>query len=247
MAETAAQQMIRMKTHQRLPKSLFRDLDQALPLWEKAFGKAVILNLEDPTQQQQHITCQFFCHPSLSSVLPERACQECMTRHPPPTKGSPPPMRPNSVPNGNAAKYDALLVQAAQRGLIPPTLQRRMDKSRYRIDFQQKVPKWTQMPLSCPSAIELETMVWQPAWALEQKWIWERALLGSEQVEAARIAHRFAFDKMVDQKLFCEINVTRVLEGRDSWEQVLEFLKKNRTTKTRIHRKILANNSNSVS
>jgi len=226
---------------QKAIMSLYRDFDDALPLWQEQFGddRVILLNLENSTD---YITCQFLCHPMLhveqppqqdvseSLLTPSKSCQVCREHLLLQKRKN---VKREKAKKMDPSKYDPILVEAARRGIINATLQERLTKGQVRREYERLVEQgvvvsWQQMPLICPLPEEISDL-WLESWRYERTWMLLRNKSSIRQGEMES-AHRAVFQQYVDRSYFCDVNTTALLHGVNKWD---EFLLKSKQWATR--------------
>lgn len=117
--------------------------------------------------------------------------------------------------------YDRIVMTAAEKGLVQDfnDTSRGEFRQRFMAYHKQLGLSADDFPLVCPSNDELEEL-------LDLSLAFEKKLLPDFYSRAGEEAkHRAAFWKKVKAKDFCHVNVDRVLDGKSSWQEVLESLR----------------------
>ena len=192
--------------------STYKNLDITIPYWSDAGFKLSILNMH--SNGHLHLTCKFYCN--IVSNAP-RACQHCMQIQQ--------PTRQNAQ-SSSMTMYDDIVFAAAQRGILKKTMSMSMSRqeaTRQLAKFVKGLKYYPKdnIPLICPKQERLDDL-------LNKSLALEKMVLPDffESPEGER-NHRDSFG--VDKEQFCWVNVDALLEGKNSWEQVLAALKSTST------------------
>lgn len=180
--------------------------DEAYQIWKKHF-RVKILNFH----REGHISAKFACN-----MLPD-APYLCNF-----FKNRPEMPRSNSIPSARGG-YSTIIYAAYQKGLIARTEERYVVLRKMEKYFDHEFGRdiaYADLPLrDCPSTDELQKLL-NFSLAMEQKLV--PSYFDSPEGEPE---HRNAFWKMVDAKReFCAVDTEAALEGKTTWQQVLESL-----------------------
>jgi hypothetical protein len=115
--------------------------------------------------------------------------------------------------------YDELVTTSAARGLIRTkriTRTTATATTQYYVEKYMKLEARKSLPLTCPPPDQLRHF-------LDESLSYERAILGSELFKSGVAHHKQEFQKMVDDKMFCSINMRAVLR-QQHWRSFFRHL-----------------------
>lgn len=181
--------------------------DSALAAWEDLGIETRLLNLHSPLHVTQQLLCEVLVDlPKTCRHLQHKA--ESLTQA--------------NVRSVETVLYDSIVFDAATKGLLgdSPGLSRAFLVQSL-VEYHQQQLGYTvdDLPLLCPSHTELVRLM-NESLALEE-------LLVPEFFASAdgETKHHAEFLQLVDRKAFCSVDTAKLLDGRASYEGVLEALK----------------------
>jgi hypothetical protein len=185
--------------------SFYHNLDVSLPTWREAGFPVSLLNTHD----QQHITCILYC--DLIGDTPH-TCQECRKR----------PTSRRNAQSSSYTGYNDIIFSAAAKGLLDN--ENMLNKSRYESTWDlthfhtvQLGKRLNDLPLICPEAVELEKL-------LNKSLLFEERVFPEDHYHR-REEHVTSFWQSANgKKDFCAVDTERLLEGKDTWQQVLDAM-----------------------
>lgn len=188
----------------------YTNLDKSISYWKDLGGFDVqILNFH----ATEHLTCAFYC--DLVKNAPS-TCEYCRKQ-----RGT------NQNPSPAAfTAYDDIVYEAAKRGLFKESVLQDTTRAAMVADLiSYHTKSWkrkglSDLPLVCPPRQSMEALL-NKSLAFEQLVMPELYTTPEGEQE-----HRDAFWKLVDEeKTFCWVDKKTLLEGKQSWKEVLEALK----------------------
>lgn len=178
----------------------YANWDTSVLAWKQHGIPVQIMNLHTTNS----LTTTFYC-----DVVPNapKTCQQSRNEH---------PSRENAKHVMTTA-YNDIVFDAAQAGLLGEVV-----SEMTRQEFVSKVEEQgvsmglqlVDLPLLCPPRSNLNEL-------LQKSLLMERILWGSD----GEAEHTREFWELADtRKEFCSVDTQRLLEGKSSWEQVMEYL-----------------------
>jgi hypothetical protein len=119
----------------------------------------------------------------------------------------------------NFQLYDELVTTAAKRGLVR---NRRVTRTlattttQYYVEQYLQLQPRTSLPLACPNVEQLHHF-------LDESLAYERTLLGNDVSKSMIRHHKDEFQSMVDNKMYCSINMRAVLR-QVNWRSFFRHL-----------------------
>lgn len=194
---------IKMQTRGRTATSRFyHNLDETLPDWKKHGFATAILNFHNG-----HVLTSLLC--DILDDAPS-ACRE--SRH-----------RSIRHVDNRRAVYDSIVFAAAENGLIDLNQSRQDAATNLQAYYEQELGLLPEhFPFICPERHELETFL-NKSLTLEKNVV--PVFFASQHGESE---HRASFWHLANRrKEFCRVDTDRLLNGKTSWQEVLESWKTN--------------------
>jgi hypothetical protein len=195
----------------------YTNIDKSIPYWRNGGFPVSILNFHSP----RHITCTFYC--DIIHNTPT-TCQLCLKQ-----RGT------NQNPSSAAlTAYDDIVFEAANRGVITSDMTNQTSRSDFVADlvrFHTAILRRKGMadfPLICPPKDRLEAL-------LTKSLAFEKYILPEFYASPeGEVEHRESFWKLVEEKVFCWVDKETLLNGKESWSEVLGALNATRIWPIRI-------------